>query len=204
VHATLWRDYLCPWCYLGRDRTAILESLDVEVTPRAYELHPELPLEGRAVRPGGRFTAVLESIAAECEAIGLPFRRPSRVASTRRALEVSEVVRTVAPEAFATVDAAFYDAQWVHDQDLGDPEVVDRIVVEAGADLDAVNAGLAAGDGARAVAASMAEAREHDVTGAPSWWLDDRLLVPGVQDPTTLRRWVERLAIHRKHDEGPG
>jgi predicted DsbA family dithiol-disulfide isomerase len=50
----------------------------------------------------------------------------------------------------------------------------------------------------------MAEAREHEVTGAPAWWLDDRLLIPGVQDRTTLERWVERLGRHRKDAETAG
>jgi predicted DsbA family dithiol-disulfide isomerase len=140
---------------------------------------------------------VLAHIAAECEAAGLPFRVPSRIPNTRRVLAVAEVVRATAPEAFGAVDAAFYDAQWVHDEDLGDPVVVDRILAEAGVtvDLDA---------GAVLVDEAMAEAREHDVTGTPAWWVDDRLLIPGVQDPTTLRRWVERLATPRKERETPG
>jgi predicted DsbA family dithiol-disulfide isomerase len=30
--AKVWSDYICPWCYLGRDRTALIESLGVVVT----------------------------------------------------------------------------------------------------------------------------------------------------------------------------
>jgi predicted DsbA family dithiol-disulfide isomerase len=194
MQALLWRDYLCPWCYLGRDRTRLLESLGVTVDVRSYELHPEIPVDGRTVRPDGRFAAVLEHIAAECEVAGLPFRRPSRIPNTRRVLEIAEVVRTTAPQAFPAVDAAFYDAQWVHDEDLGDPAVVDRILGEAGVDVD-LDAGATLLD------ESMAEAREHDVTGTPAWWVDDRLLIPGVQDPTTLQRWIERLASTREDRE---
>ena len=196
MDAVLWRDYLCPWCYLGRDRTALLESLGVTVDVRSYELHPEIPLEGRPVRPDGRFAAVLDHIAAECEAAGLPFIRPSRIPNTRRVLEVAEVVRAVAPDAFPAVDAAFYDAQWVHDLDLGDPGVVDAILAGAGVEVDL-------DDGARLVDEAMAEAREHDVTGTPAWWVDDRLLIPGVQDRTTVERWVERLARPRNEGEPP-
>lgn len=197
MQALLWRDYLCPWCYLGRDRTALLESLGVTVDVRSYELHPEVPPEGRPVRPDGRFAGVLDHIAAECEAVGLPFRRPSRIPNTRRVLEVAEVVRATAPGAFPAVDAAFYDAQWVHDEDLGDPAVVDRILAAAGVRVDP-------DDGALLVEEAMAEAREHDVTGTPAWWVDDRLLIPGVQDRTTLERWVKRLATPRKDRGGPG
>jgi predicted DsbA family dithiol-disulfide isomerase len=191
--AWLWRDYLCPWCYLGRDRTALLESLGVTVWPRAYELHPEIPIEGRPVRPDGRFAAVLARIGAECEAVGLPFRPPTRIANTRRALEVSEVVRRSWSSAFPAVDAAFYDAQWVDDRDLGDPAVVEAILVDAGVDPSAVQGALDAGEGRQAVEAAMAEARERDVTGTPAWWVADRLLIPGVQDRSTVERWVGRL-----------
>jgi predicted DsbA family dithiol-disulfide isomerase len=196
MQALLWRDYLCPWCYLGRDRTALLEELGVTVDVRAYELHPEIPAEGRAVRPDGRFAAVLDHIAAECEAVGLPFRLPSRIPNTRRLLEVAEAVRVAAPERFAGVDAAFYDAQWVHDLDLGDPAVVDAILADAGVDVDV-------DQGAALVEAAMAEAREHDVTGTPAWWVDGRLLLPGVQERDTVRRWIERLLATRNDREAP-
>src|SRR5215218_570058 len=153
MQARLWRDYLCPWCHLGRDRTALLESIGVEVTPLAYELHPEIPLEGRAVRPDERLAGVLAHIAAECEAVGLPFRAPTRIANTRRALEVAELVRRDHATAFPAVDAALYDAQWVHDQDLGNPAVVDEILVAAGVDPGAIGAAVEAGEGTRAVEA---------------------------------------------------
>jgi predicted DsbA family dithiol-disulfide isomerase len=201
MQALLWRDYLCPWCHLGRDRTALLEELGVTVTARAYELHPEIPLGGRPVRPDGRFARVLEHIAAECAAVGLPFRPPSRIANTRRALETSEVVRTEHPEAFPAVDAALYDAQWVHDLDLGDPLVIDGLLADAGLDSGAIGQAVDRGDGARRLEQSMAEAREHDVTGTPAWWVADRLLIPGVQDRDTLARWVQRLG---ERSAGPG
>jgi predicted DsbA family dithiol-disulfide isomerase len=204
VEAVLWRDYLCPWCHLGRDRTALLESLGVTVVPRAYELHPEIPIEGRAVRPEGRLAAVLDHIAAESAAVGLAFRRPTRIANTRDALEVSEAVRQVAPEAFRTVDTSFYEAQWVHDRDLGDPAVVDELVAVAGVDVGEVRALVAAGEGALLVDQARAEALDHDVTGTPAWWVDDRLLIPGVQDRETVQRWVERLRTPRKEPGVPG
>jgi predicted DsbA family dithiol-disulfide isomerase len=193
VNAVLWRDYLCPWCYLGRDRTALMTSLGVEATTLGYELHPEVPTDGRPVRPDGRLAMVLEHIGAECASVGLPFRAPSRIPNTRRALETVEVVRSEHPEVFATVDDASYRAQWVDGADLGDPAVIDAVLVGAGLDAAAVGRAREQGVGAAALAASMAEAVERGVTGTPAWWVDDRLLIPGVQDRDTVERWVGRL-----------
>lgn len=193
MQALLWRDYLCPWCYLGRDRTALMASLGVEATTLGYELHPEVPTDGRPVRPDGRLAMVLEHLGAECASVGLPFRAPSRIPNTRRALETVEVVRSEHPEVFATVDDAFYRAQWVDGADLGDPAVIDAVLVGAGLDAAAVGRAREQGVGAAALAASMAEAVERGVTGTPAWWVDDRLLIPGVQDRDTVERWVGRL-----------
>ncbi len=75
------------------------------------------------------------------------------------------------PDAFAAVDAAFYDAQWVHDRDLGDQAVIDAVLADDGVDPGAVATAWHGGDGARALEASMAEARDHEVTGTPAWWV---------------------------------
>ena len=186
-------DYLCPWCYLGRDRTALLESLGVTVDARPYELHPEIPPEGRPVRPGGRLAAVFDHIGAECAAAGLPFARADPHANTRRALETAELVRAGRPDAFPAVDAAFYDTQWVHDRDLGDRAVVDAVLAAHDVDPTAVATRRQAGTGARALETAMDDARVHEVTGTPAWWVADRLLIPGVQDRDTLERWIRRL-----------
>ncbi len=198
MQALLWRDYLCPWCYLGRDRTALLESLGVQVTTLAYELHPEVPVEGRAMRPDGRLATVVAGVGAECESLGMPFRAPSRIPNTRRALETIEVVRTQQPDAFAAVDDAFYRVQWVDDGDLGDPAVLDAALAGAGVDPASVDLAL----GARLLEQARAEADRHDVAGTPAWWVDDRLLIPGVQDRATVERWVGRLLASRNTSPG--
>jgi predicted DsbA family dithiol-disulfide isomerase len=121
--------------------------------------------------------------------VGLPFRPPSRLANTRRALEVAEAVRRHHPQAFAAVDDGLYRAQWVDDADLGDPAVVDAVVAATGLDPGAVDEQR----DAAAVAESMERAHAVGSSGTPSWWIDDRLLLPGVQARDTVERWVRRL-----------
>ena len=42
MEATCWSDYLCPWCYLGQDRSALMASLGLEVVHLPYELLAEV------------------------------------------------------------------------------------------------------------------------------------------------------------------
>ena len=64
MEARCWSDYLCPWCYVGRASSATIEELGVEVVHLPYELHPEIPPEGRAVRPDGRLGPTFDRIEA--------------------------------------------------------------------------------------------------------------------------------------------
>src|SRR3954471_14887944 len=123
MHVLVWSDYICPWAYLGRDRTALLRSLGVAVTAQPYELHPDIAAEGRAVRPDGRLARVYSDIARQCAEVGMLFRAPTRVPNSRRALETAEVVRQLDRAAFAAVDDALFAAHFVDGDDIGDPDV---------------------------------------------------------------------------------
>jgi predicted DsbA family dithiol-disulfide isomerase len=193
VRAVLWSDYICPWCYLGQDRTALLRELGVEVDQRAFDLHPETPPEGRQVRPGGRLESVLARIGRECADAGLPFVVPGRLPRSRLALETAEVVRTAHPSALTALDARLFRAVFVEGGDISDPGVVHDLVTAAGAPADEVAAAVADGVGTRALEAAMAEAREAGVAATPSWLVDGALLIPGALPRDQIRRWVERM-----------
>ncbi|MCU1351008.1 MAG: hypothetical protein JWM05_217 [Acidimicrobiales bacterium] len=193
MEATCWSDYLCPWCYVGRSRTAVMEDLGVTVTHLPYELHPEIPPEGRPVRPDGRLSAVLDHIGAECEVLGMAFRRPTRTPNTRRALETAELVRRHHPAAFPALHDALFRAHFADGLALDDPAVLDALVADAGAPADAVRQLVDEGDGGLALQQSMEAARAAGVTATPAWLVDESFLIPGVQDEATVRRWIGRM-----------
>jgi predicted DsbA family dithiol-disulfide isomerase len=175
----LWSDYICPWCYLGQDRTALLRSLGVAVTPRPFELHPDIPIGGIPIRR--RYSR----IAAGCADAGLPFRPPTVVPNSRRALLTAESVRLNAPHAFEALDRALFTAYFVNGLDIGDPDVIDDLVEQSGAGKVDLDDAL--------LASSMEEAYEAGIGGTPAWLIDGRLLIPGVQDRSYYERMIERL-----------
>jgi predicted DsbA family dithiol-disulfide isomerase len=198
MRAVLWSDYLCPWCYIGRDRTALLAELGVDVTVLPYELHPEIPPDGRRIRPGGRLAPVFERVEAMCAEVGLAFRRPDRMPNTRRALQTAEVVRRRWSESFSALHDALFDAHWLRGDPIDDPVLLDRLVGQAGAPADQVRASVEDGTAELALEEAMVQAHEHGVTSTPAWWVDDRLLIPGAQPRETIRRWVTRLQERRR------
>ena len=192
MHAIVWSDYLCPWCYAGLARTAQLESMGVAVEIRPYELHPDVPPEGWSLREG-RGRRLYERIAAECEAAGLPFNRPDRIPNSRRALAASEWVRQHAPDAHHRLHVSLFEALFVEGRAIDDLDVLDELVAAAGADADACRAAVEAGELDGALDASREAAIDAGATGTPSWFLDDRLLIAGLQSPDIFERMVTRL-----------
>ena len=190
---TVWSDYLCPWCYLGLDREQQLEDMGIEVVIRPWELHPEIPLEGRAIRDGGRTAAVFDHVGRECEAVGLHFRRPSRSPNTRAVLGAAEIVRLTQPSVFPALHRALFAAHFAEGRNIGDPAVVDDLIRSCGGDPGPVRAAVDDGTAQQALAASMAEGWEHEVTGTPSFLMPSGFVIPGVQDRETMRRIAERL-----------
>ena len=196
MDAVVWSDFICPWCYVGLDRTAVLERRGVRVRPLPFELHPELPPEGislRSTRPGGRTAQLYERIEVECERVGLPFRRPDRVPSSRQALELSVVVEQVAPEAAPVLHRLLFRAHFVDGAAIDDPAVLDRLVSEAGADADDVRAAWSAGAASGALERCREAAYDAGATGTPSWLVDGRALIAGLQPPERYERVVDRL-----------
>jgi predicted DsbA family dithiol-disulfide isomerase len=201
----VWSGYICPWCYLGRDRTALLRSLDVEVVQFPFELHPELPPAGRRVSANGRMAAVHAAIAQECADVGMAFKPPEHVPNSRHALEVAEVVRLRWPDAFLALDGALFEAHFVIGLDIGDADVVAALVERAGAPAADVTASLDAGDGKRAVDASIERARDHGIAATPAWKFENDFVLPGVQPRELFQRVVARLRARTgETPAGPG
>lgn len=203
MEATCWSDYLCPWCYVGQDRSAQMEELGLAVVHRPYELHPEIPAAGRTIRADGRLAPTFARIAAECDEIGLPFTPPVRMPNTRRALETAEWVRLHHPDAAGALHAALFDAHFAAGLAIDDPDVLDQLVADAGAPASEVRDALDAGAARPLVDASMAEARSAGVSSTPTWVLEDGFAIPGALDRATLARWITKIVARSSSPSAP-
>jgi predicted DsbA family dithiol-disulfide isomerase len=196
MDAILWRDYVCPWCWLGRSTTALLDELDVTISTRPYELHPELAPEGVRVRTGGRLEATLRSIGARCAEVGLAFEAPPALPNSGSMLAFAELVRLRRPERFEALEDAWFNAIWAEGADLTEPGSAAAIAADVG--LGDVAAWWHDPEGRDALTTSMADAHDRGIGATPTWWLDGVVALPGVQDADTVRRMVDRVANRRR------
>ncbi|GAC1312157.1 MAG: DsbA family oxidoreductase [Acidimicrobiales bacterium] len=189
MDATVWSDVICPWCYAGLDRTAHLRELGVTVTVAPFELHPEFTPRGVSMSDGRRW----DGVRSACEQAGLPFRVPPRVPNTRRLLEAAEVLRSMSVPSHDRFHDLLLTAAFGAGTDLGDPDVVDHLMVAAGGDPAEVWEAVDSGAAAPAVDLWREAAFEVGAGATPAWYLDSRYLIPGVQPRDTFTRAVDRL-----------
>lgn len=166
----------------------------MEVEWRAFELHPEIPLEG--MQPpwmdSPRFQAMEERVRQMARQAGLPLDPPQRVSNSRRALEAAEFARERGRhEAF---HAAVFRAYFQEGRDIGDWAVLVEIAEEAGLDGEAMPQAVERGAYRAAVEAQIREAHQLGITGVPTFFLGD-LTVVGAQSYEVFRQAMARQGL---------
>ena len=160
-----------------------------------FDLHPEYPPEGipRSELHARYGDAFHERLRRSFEAAGLVYNPPPEVVpNTMRALAVTELARERGRQ--RAVHDRFMQAYWEEARDIGDPDTVRELAVEAGLAEGEVVAAMADGGYRERVLHSTARAQALGVTGVPAFLLDQRLLVLGAQPREVFEEAVERVA----------
>src|SRR5262245_324553 len=169
-----WYDLICPSCYVGQDRSAVLERNGLEVADLGFEIHPETPAGGRYVGP--RHGPMFEHVEREARLAGLPLRWPDRVANSRRALAAVEWVRRDKPECARLLRAALFRAYFADQEDISDEAIILAHAAAVGAPAGALAAGLRDGSAGDLLAHSERSGRRLGVRSTPSWLVAGRLV----------------------------
>lgn len=199
MRITVWNDYICPWAYAARPQTAWLRARVAEaglpsetVTVRSFELHPDLPVDGRPIAPSRRYDAVLDHIATECERRDHPFTKPTHTPNAHLVLSVAEFVAHHHPARHDTFDNAVARAYWVDGEDIGDAAVVATIADSAGLPGSELVSENSLAEGSSLLAGARSDAMLAGATATPSWQIDD-FVVTGLHDDAQFQRWVGRI-----------
>lgn len=169
-----WYGFLCPFCYVGQSRTAILRRHGLHVVELPCQVHPDIPATGIPVGP--RMGEMYSNLGREAKEAGLVLKWPSRLPNTRHALAAAEWVRRHQPHKFAPFQKALFSIHFVAGEDLGNATIVERQAAELAIDLDAFHAAWLNGTALAAVNESEALGRQNGVRGTSAWLIAARLI----------------------------
>jgi predicted DsbA family dithiol-disulfide isomerase len=194
-----WYDFLCPFCYVGQQRTAILVRHGIEVVELPFQAHPDIPPGGTAVGP--RHGAMYTMLEREAKEAGLPLRWPARLPNTRRALAVAEWTRTHDARAFRRLHEELFAAHFARGEDLGDAGLIDRYAGSCDIDLATLHRALDDGSAEEAVTAAEALGHEYGVQGTPAWLLPQGL-INGLRPAADFENLAAQLAPQSEDNAG--
>ncbi|MCE7004393.1 DsbA family protein [Kibdelosporangium philippinense] len=178
-----WFDFICPYCYVGQDRTKILREHGLTVAEHGMQIHPEVGPGGVVIGPrtGPRY----DRLSAEAEAAGLPLNWTDRIGYSRPALAAFEWLKQTDPAVAGRFAESVFTAYFAERQDIESAELLAELAKEAGGDLTGLTS--------EALDQSEASARANGVDGTPTWIADGQKL-SGLRPREWFERWAAFLA----------
>ena len=137
LKATVFSDYICPFCYIGDARLERLrEHYDLRVNWCLLEIHPDTPAEGQPVSKLGYEDATWQQMMATlremAEQDGLELRDQDFTTSSRAALLLAEAAKRNAADLFYKLHQQLFMSLFVDGENIGDRAVLRRIAREVG------------------------------------------------------------------------
>ncbi len=199
---TVYSDYVCPFCYLGRESLArYQETRDDDLR---IEWHP-FDLRSQKRNPDGTIDHSVDDGKDEeyYEQAKRNVRRLAEKYDVEMDLDIATDVDSLPAQVVSyylrehhdygtwlAFDEAVFEALWQEGRDVGDEDLLVGLAADAGVDEAEVRSALDDEDLREEVRERFAEAQRHGVSGVPTFAYDG-YAARGAVPPEQLERLVE-------------
>lgn len=194
-------DVVCPWCFIGKRRLEKALSLlgrSAEIRWEPFQLAPDLPPEGRGrqeymIEKFGskeRVEEVEEYVRSIGKEEGIELKVDEIPRSPNTLLAHTLLTASASHPQHNDVSEQLFKAYFQEGRDIGNPEVVKSIGLEAGLPEEVVSNAITDLDLRRATQKRALAWREKGVTVVPTFLLNGKLLCEGAEE---VEWFVERL-----------
>lgn len=201
---TIYSDYVCPFCYLGR------RSLEAYLDSREQDIeiawHP-FDLRSRKRGPDGEIDHSIDDGKDDAyyERVQENVARLREEYSADEMLNLDDLpdavdslpaqvaafyVQEEYPDQWGVFDEAIFEALWVEGRDIGDADVVVDIAEDVGLDVEEIRGVLADDEVRGRLRELFSEAHDAGVSAVPTFVYDD-YVARGAVPPRQLERLVE-------------
>jgi len=199
---TVYSDYVCPFCYLGRE--SLSQYQETREEDLRIEWHP-FDLRSQKRNDDGTIDDSVDDGKDEAyyEEARRNVRRLAEKYDAEMDLDIATDVDSLPAQVVSyylrehhgydtwlAFDEAVFDALWREGRDIGDPDLLVDLAVDAGVEESAVRSALADEDLREEVRGRFAAAQRQGVTGVPTFAYDG-YAARGAVPPEQLRRLVE-------------
>jgi predicted DsbA family dithiol-disulfide isomerase len=186
-----WFDFVCPFCYVGQSRNAILHERGVVTVDRGMRIHPEIGPGGRDA--GERVGPMYDALRREAERVRLPLVWRAKIAYSRPALTLYSWLQLNAPAVAPRFMALVFRTYFGEGRDIEPEETLIALLEEA---AEPGRIALPDGwrdDGFALLRESEAVAEQLGVRGTPAWVSADDMVI-GLRPSAFFEEWARELA----------
>ena len=200
---TVYSDYVCPFCYLGRQSLDAYQSereepLRIKWHPfdlRAGKRNPDGSIDhdaddGKSEEYYEQARRNVQRLQEEYGADGMALDLATDVDSLPAQLVSVTVRETYDYDTWLAFDEGVFEALWHDGRDIGAEDVLTEIAADVGVDPDEVRAALGNEDRRGRLRDQFERARSQGITGVPTFVADDHA-ARGAVPPEQLERLVE-------------
>jgi predicted DsbA family dithiol-disulfide isomerase len=200
---TVYSDYVCPFCYLGRRSLDSYQSdreTELKIDWRPFDLRsgkrkPDGPIDHDADDGKGeayyeRAKENVKRLREEYGADEMKLDLATEVDSLPAQLVSVAIHETYDYDTWLDFDEAVFEALWHDGRDIGDEEVLVELAADVGVDPDDVREAAADDERRDALRERFRAAQSEGITGVPTF-VADGYAARGAVPPEQLQRLVE-------------
>ncbi|MGB5440096.1 MAG: DsbA family protein, partial [Gammaproteobacteria bacterium] len=141
--ASVFTDYICPFCYVGDIRLQRLrEHYDLKINWCFLEIHPQTPAGGMHISalgyPDPLWKKMMDKLAVMAEEDGIHFQPHDFTSNSHKSLLLAEATREAGVDVFYRLHRRLFEAFFSEGQDIGDEALLREIASQAGVTDDVI------------------------------------------------------------------
>ncbi|MGB5607152.1 MAG: DsbA family protein [Gammaproteobacteria bacterium] len=142
--ATVFTDYICPFCYIGDVRLERLRAeYDLKISWCFVEIHPDTPPEGRPVSELGysdeRWRQMMGNLERLADEDGIPLRAHDFTTNSHKSLLLAEAAKEAGADIFYRLHRRLFEAFFTDGLNIGDETVLAGLAATAGVPRDIIS-----------------------------------------------------------------
>lgn len=182
--ATVFTDYICPFCYVGDVRLERLrEHYDLKINWCFLEIHPETPAGGMRIAALGyadsRWKKMMDNLAEMAREDGIHFLPHDFTTNSHKSLLLAEATRETDVAVFYRLHRRLFEAFFSEGRNIGDEAVLRDIAQQAGVPKAVIVRAWTDAKYEQRLEANLAAARGLDVTATPTVFFSENIRLNG-------------------------
>jgi predicted DsbA family dithiol-disulfide isomerase len=182
--ATVFSDYICPFCYIGDLRLDRLRDIyDLRINWCLIEIHPEIPPEGGTVTELGysntHWRQLMDNLARLSAEEGVTLREHDDTANSHKALLLSEAAKEAGSGVFYKLHRRLFEAFFEEGLNIGDTAVLTGLAMDCGVPETIIRRAWRDPRYEEKLQLYLAAAGKYDVRATPTVFFSERHRING-------------------------